>query len=419
MRRRVGLLARIARARLGGQVIRRLRRAGFTDARYDARGFRVRFTADGDETPTILELAPLLAARGRRRKGQVDRFVAGLVATPGLPLDWTEARSLLRPVLRGGTPGSPLRRPVLPFLFEYVVVDQPDTMTYVGPDQPAGWGVSAEEVFAAARTNLSAAVLQGVASEPIVVRFVDDGDAYWTSHLLLEHWLEQLKGQVGGVPVAFAPERGTLLVTADGSEHLRGLFAQAEEIYAASARPITPMAYGYDERGCTVPYNAPPGHPLHQAVRRAERVLAVHEYARQAAQPDDPPPDDTADGLAQLTPPNDAAHGLARLTPPDDAADGVARLTPPQPRRRRGSGPRTDAGARPPVPMAELRLVGSDEHGWRTRALWEHDEATLLPEADEVQVGDQVRAWHEVLPHLRPAAGYVPARWSADGWPPS
>ncbi|MFC7278934.1 hypothetical protein ACFQS1_33640 [Paractinoplanes rhizophilus] len=359
MGRRVGLLERIARARLGGQVIRRLRRAGFTDARYDARGFRVRFTADGDETPTILELAPLLAARGRRRRGQVDRFVAGLVTTPRLPLDWAEARPLLRPVLRGGTPGLPLRRPVLPFLFEYVVVDLPDTMTYVGPDQPAGWGVSAEEVFAAARANLSGAVLHGVASEPVVVRFVDDGDAYWTSHLLLEHWLERMEGQVGGTPVAFAPERGTLLVTADGSEHLRGLFTQAEEIYAASSRPITPMAYGYDEYGCTVPYKAPSGHPLHQAVRRAERVLAVHEYTRQA------------------------------LQPPEAAA----------------------------APMAELRLMGSDEQGWRTRAVWDGKEPALLPEADEVQIGDQVCAWREVLPHLRVAAGYEPTRWVIDSWP--
>src|SRR5690349_23316372 len=104
MRHRLGLLERIARARLGGQVIRRLRRAGFADARYDARGFRVRFTADGDETPTILELAPLLAMRrGRRWRGQVDRFVAGLVKVPGLPPDWVEARPLLRPVLRGST----------------------------------------------------------------------------------------------------------------------------------------------------------------------------------------------------------------------------------------------------------------------------------------------------------------------------
>ena len=403
----MGLLERIARARLGGQVIRRLRRAGFTDARYDARGFRVRFTADGDDTPTILELAPLLAMRGRRRRGQVNRFVAGLVSAPALPLDWVGVRPLLRPVLRGGTPGSPLRRPVLPFLYEYVVVDQPETMTYVGPDQPASWGVSAEEVFAAARANLSGAVLQGVASEPVVVRFVDDGDAYWTSHLLLEHWLERLAGQVGGVPVAFAPERGTLLVTAAGSEHLPGLFAQAEEIYAASARPITPMAYGYDERGCTVPYTVAPDHPLHQTVRRAERVLAVHEYSRQATQPPDSPPEPGAEPAARTS------DARAETRPGTRPGDAWADAGPGERTGNAGPGERTGAA------MAELRLVGSADEGWRTRAIWHRDEAALLPEADEVQVGGDVRPWCDVLPHLTVAAGYEPIRWAAKGWPPA
>ncbi|GIF26455.1 hypothetical protein BJ973_005816 [Actinoplanes tereljensis] len=372
----MGLLRRVARARLAGLVIRRLRRAGFADAKYDARGFRVRFTADGDETPTILELAPLLATRGGRRRERVDRFVAGLARSPGLPLDWAQACPLLRPVLRGGTPGTPLRRPVLPFLFEFVVVDSPDTMTYVGPEQPAGWGVSAEEVFEAARSNLSGAVLHGIAKEPVVVvRFVDDGDAYWTSHLLLPHWLERLAGQVGGVPVAFAPERGTLLVTADRSDHLEGLFAQVEGIYAASSRPITPMAYASDENGCTVPYEAPPGTPLHRAVTRAERVLAIREYARQAAQPD------TADAG------------------PHSRAD------------------RADQADRPK--LAELRLVDAGEEGWRTRAVWERDEPTLLPTADEVQVGDNVRRWAELAAHLTMAPGFEPTRWLVTGWPPA
>ena len=446
MRRRVGLLERIARARLGGQVIRRLRRAGFTDARYDARGFRVRFTADGDETPTILELAPLLAMRGRRRRGQVDRFVAGVVAAPGLPRDWAEVQPLLRPVLRGGTPGSPLRRPVLPFLYEYVVVDQPETMTYVGPDQPAGWGVSAEQVFAAARANLSGVVLHGVASEPVVVRFVDDGDAYWTSHLLLEHWLERLAGQVGGVPVAFAPERGTLLVTADGSEHLPGLFAEAEEIYTASARPITPMAYGYDERGCTVPYTVAPDHPLHETVRRAERVLAVHEYSRQAAQsPDEPaaqPPEagatsgarTDAAGLGLGTGTTGLGTDAARVGADaarvgadaaglaTDAAgpgtDAAGPGTNPAGLGTDAAGPETDAAwVGTGAALAELRLVGSADEGWRTRAIWDRGEAALLPEADEVQVGEDVRPWCDVLPHLTVAAGHEPTRWAATGWP--
>ncbi|WP_248294863.1 hypothetical protein [Actinoplanes sp. TBRC 11911] len=334
------------------------------DVRYDPLGFQVRFTVTGDDVPTILELAPLLAARGRRRGVEISRFVASLGSGAGVPRTWTEARPLLRPVLRGGTPGSSLSRPVLPFLSEFVVIDGPDTMTYVGPEQPAMWGVKVNDVFAAARANLSGATLQGAATEPVVVRFVDDGDAYWTSHLLLEHWLGRLALQVGGTPVAFAPERGTLLVTADGSDHLRGLFAQAEEIYAKTSRPISPMAYASDADGLPVPYAAPPGHPLHHSVERAERVLAVEEYARQAAR------------LAE--------------------ADRPASET-----------------------VAELLLIGSDEQGWRTRAIWERDEPALLPEADELQIGEEILPWAELAARLKPVAGMQPARWAAASWPPA
>jgi hypothetical protein len=430
---RVGLLQRVRRARLASQVIRRLRRAGLADARYDARGFRVRFTVDGDETPTILELAPLLATRGGRRRERVNRFVAGLVGTPRLPRAWADARPLLRPVLRGGTPGAPLRRPVLPFLFEFVVVDQPDTMTYVGPEHPARWEVSAEEVFAAAQANLSGAVLHGVADEPVVVRFVDDGDAYWTSHLLLPHWLERLAGQVGGAPVAFAPERGTLLVTADGSDHLSGLFAQAEEIYANSSRPITPMAYASDQHGCAVPYAAPPGHPLHHAVQRAERLLAVHEYARQAAhhalEPTPPPAGETAVGNAT---PADAALGTAgagkaalrTAATADDAASTAGTVkagaaTGADAAGTAGIGKAAAETGTATVGMAELRLVGSTEQGWRTRAIWERDEPILLPAADEVQVGTEVCPWAELRRHLTKAPDLSPTRWAADRWPRS
>jgi hypothetical protein len=60
------------------------------------------------------------------------------------------------------------------------------------------------------------------------------------------------------------------------------LFGQAEKVYATSPRAITPMAYVSDEHGHTVPYAAPPGHPMSECVRRAEALLAVQEYGRQA-----------------------------------------------------------------------------------------------------------------------------------------
>ena len=360
----MALVRRIARARLASQVIRRLRRAGMTDARYDAGTFSVRFTAAGDDVPTVMELDGLVAGHrpGRReRRTRLDRFVAGFLRTPAVPADWATACALLRPVLRGATPlpadiATPLRRPAMPFLSEYIVVDRPDTMTYVSADQLNEWGVPADDAFQAARSNLSGAVLQGVAAEATVVRFVDDGDAYWTSHLLLDGWLSRLTAQVGGVPVAFAPERGTLIVAPDRSAHLPELFSQVEQVYASSPRAITPMAYVSDEHGHTVPYVAGEDHPMHGCVERAEAVLAVTEYGRQAA-----------------------VLG-------DEAA--------------------------------EVRVVGSEPEGWRTRALWPRDEPTLLPRADEVLTGEVVRSWTDVEPHLIRVPDLDPPRWQAYEWPP-
>jgi len=342
----VGLLRRIARARLAGRVLRHLRRAGISGARYHSAAFEVRFTVPGDAEPTIVPLTPLI---GRKDLGV---FLAGLLRVPAT---WAEAAPLLRPVLRGAAPGAPLRRSALPFLSEFVVVDQPDTMTYVTPAQSAAWKTSPDLIFATARANLSGAVLHGAATGPVTVRFVDDGNTYWTSHLLLPGWLTRLTGQVGGTPVAFAPERGTLLVTAEDSPHLVALFAEAEAVFVTSPHPLSPMAYVSDPDGCTVPYSAPPGHRLHDTVRRAERLLAVHEYAVQ---------------------------------PPD-----------------------------PGHPSAPLDLVGSPTEGWLTRASWQRNVPTLLPEADEVRVGDRTVPWPALLPHLKPT-GHHPPRWLATAWPP-
>ncbi len=349
----MGLFRRVARARLASLVIRRLRRAGFADARYHSATFSVSFTPDGDDVPSVLQLDGLLAQRSRGRRRRVDRFVAGFLRNPGLPVDWHAARPLLRPVLRGVTTsadvGAPLSRPTLPFLAEFVVVDHPETMTYVSVEN--GWGVDADEVFAAARANLTAATLLGKATEPVVVQFVDDGDAYWTSHLLLDGWLAGLAGQVGGVPVAFAPDRGTLLVTADHSDHLPKLFAQAEAVYLASPRAITPMAYVSDAEGRTVPYQAAPGSPYELCVRRAQALLAAREYARQAEQ----------------------------------------------------------------LPLAAELLIADDG---RTRALWPQDGPAMLPVADEVQFGETIKPWRQVVPRLTEQA-LSPPRWRGESWPKS
>jgi hypothetical protein len=394
----------VARARLASQVLRRLRRAGVRNARYDWRSFSVQFTPTGQDVPTVLQLDGLLADRsGRRRDRRARRrqFVDGFLRSARVPTAWDQACPMLRPVLRGVTTvaagvNGPLRRPALPFLAEFVVVDQPDTMTYVSADQLTAWGVSADEVFGAARANLAGAELRGVAQGPTVVRFVDDGDSYWTSHLLLDGWLGRLAGQVGGVPVAFAPERGTLLVTADGGEHLTALFAQAEAVYLGSVRPISPMAYTAGARGRTVPYRAPAEHPLHRRVQRAEALLAATECNRQAVlleQTDAFSPAGHAEtpARADVLGEDDDSGPTGRASPVGDAApsDGWASAV-------RAS-------------LATVEIAGSDGEGWRTRTAWSGDETALLAQTDEVVVGDRVLAWADVDAAV--VAGFDPPRY--------
>jgi hypothetical protein len=445
----VGVWRRVARARLASQVLRRLRRAGVRNARYDWRTFSVQFTPSGHEVPLVLELSGLLADRsGRRRdrRARRNQFVDGFLRSPGVPEAWDQACPRLRPVLRGVSTVAPgvdasLRRPVLPFLAEFVVVDQPDTMTYVSADQLSGWGVSAGEVFAAAQANLAGAELRGAAQGPTVVRFVDDGDSYWTSHLLLDGWLGRLSGQVGGVPVAFAPERGTLLVTAADGEHLTALFAQAEAIYLSAARPISPMAYTSGARGRTVPYQAPAGHPLHRRVERAEALLAATEYTRQAeafAQARALPPASgraAAEDLEQADP-SERSHeatDAATAAPPRRQRPPVkslpAELTPAEPAlgehaaaersAAEQSAAEQSAAEQAPVELtpddlalvelAPMEVVGSDDAGWRTRTTWSSDGIALLPRADEITHGDRVLAWSHV--DASAVAGFDPPRY--------
>lgn len=291
---------------------------------------------------------------------------------------WDAVRPLLRPVLRGVTlpirypqTKPPLRRPAMPYLAELVVIDQPDAMRYVSAERLEEWGVSAATVFDTARQNLAKDLRQPVSPPPegaSMIRFVDDGDAYWTSYLLLDGWLEGLAGRVGGRPVAFAPDRHTLIIVPDQAELLHALFQMIEADYLRESMGISPVAYVSDDNGRTVPYDAPPGHPLHHWVRRSERILAGREYAHQHA----------------------AFAG---------SYDGAA--------------------------LVELALVESPGGSVVTTANWPQAGSVLLPRTDFVafladpSTPQFVVPWPEVIEHvpLRPAEGLDPARYRADRWP--
>lgn len=296
-------------------------------------------------------------------------------ARPGTP--WRQVRPRLRPVLRtettGAGPGEPgrvLRVPATPYLVETVVVDGPGSPGYVGADRLAEWGVTAAEVFAAARDNLARRTPRPQGSPPdgpVMLRFVEDGHSYWSSCLLLDGWLAGLADRVAGHPVAFVPDAETLIVVADDPAVIEPLFDMIEVDYATATRAISPVPYVSDVNGRTVPYDAPPGHPLHHRVRRAERLLAVREYARQG------------ELLA-------AGH------------DGAA--------------------------LAQLTLTAHPDGPTFTATTWPSQGSALLPHADLVAFasadGELFHVpWAEVVEHapLAPVADLRPSRYLVDGWP--
>jgi hypothetical protein len=144
--------------------------------------------------------------------------------------------------------------------------------------------VSTEEVFAVARANLAANAGLPPADQPagrVMLRFVDDGDAYWVSHILLDGWLATLAEHVGGTPVAFVPDVRSLIVVDAEPEPLPELFDLVERHFTESPRPLSPAAYTIDGTGRVVPFTVSPTHSAAGAVQRSARVLAASEYGAQ------------------------------------------------------------------------------------------------------------------------------------------
>jgi hypothetical protein len=295
----VGIFDRLRRRsgpdRFAGEVLAALRARGISQARYDRGEFSIEYRRRAGGEASWLYLHNLYAEcqrDPRSRTVRIQRFVATFTRMPDMPESWERARERLRPVLRSatfaragdGNRPAALRRPAFPFLDEMVVVDQPTSMAYVSEATCAQWGVPAEEVFAAARANLAANAGLPPPEQPggrVMLRFVDDGDAYWVSHLLLDGWLARLGEHVGGRPVAFIPDVRSLVVVDGDPDPLPELFELVEKHFTESPRPLSPMAYTVDGAGRVVPLELGPDHPASAAAARATRLLAASEYGAQ------------------------------------------------------------------------------------------------------------------------------------------
>ncbi|WP_194814949.1 hypothetical protein [Nocardia sp. XZ_19_385] len=207
----------------------------------------------------------------------------------GEPDDWPSVRPRLRPVLRPVTYGidqladsRPLARPAFPFVNELVAVDKPESRAIISAASLERWGVSADEAFAAARENLAAMVHPHDSDGNAILRYVDDGNAYFASWPLVPGWLASFRARYGHRrPVAFMPDIDTLIVVPDVPQLLGRMYEMAEEQYRQSPRSLSPQGYTLDADDNVIPFDHAGPHEQLPAARRARAGLATAEYGTQ------------------------------------------------------------------------------------------------------------------------------------------
>src|SRR5262249_55255723 len=151
------------------------------------------------------------------------------------------------------------------------------------------WGVDPAEVFATARANIAsraaAALIRGPddssPGQRRLIRFIDDGNGYFTSWLLVDGFLAGMADHVGGRPVAFIPDVSTLVVAPAPLD--AQLATMMYDDYGQAPRSLSPVAYTVDERGAVVPYQVGEPGEVRDIVHRAQLKLAADEYGQQTA----------------------------------------------------------------------------------------------------------------------------------------
>ncbi|WP_327101056.1 hypothetical protein OIE68_21065 [Nocardia vinacea] len=266
------------RPRFAAAMLQAFRDSGARDATYDPDEFHIRL-GNG----AVMPLENWFRHSGEMTLPERDRWIVRIVSQLLDSRDseeWAEVRPLLRPILRKSTygrsrsPGGLLGRPAFPFIDEMVVADRPETREFVNDSHLAKWGVSAEEVFEAARENLAALIPPlPFLSDNAIVPFIDNNDNYLTSWLLHPGWLASCAEGLGYPPVAFIPDSTSLILITGDPANIGPAFTMIEKQYLEAERPLSPQGYTVDAQGRVVPFDqAVP------AARRARALFAMQEY---------------------------------------------------------------------------------------------------------------------------------------------
>ncbi len=198
-----------------------------------------------------------------RRDATIANAVSLLsVADFALPGDFAVAREHLLPRVRDvasrgiGALGSELRldagvspvveRPFAGHLREVLVYDMESSVTDVTVEAAAKWNVSESELFLLARRNLASRSSAFVARDGMFV--AEQGDTYDAARVLLVEE-QPFRSKLRGRPVAFLPNRTTLLVMGeddvDAITRASDASLEAEGGYPISVQPVVATDGGW------------------------------------------------------------------------------------------------------------------------------------------------------------------------------
>lgn len=261
---------------------------------YDADEFRLVGGSGGAEIYNLHNAYRDYCAAPRQQRSEVLAHYLRSMQAPALPATFAEARSGLRPVLRGRAiveymrltqaaqdTGKPYLDGSLPFSADSVLMlayDSPHAIQTLSQSALTDWGVSFEVALAAALDNLRDMSVANFVQIAPGVHMAAWDDSYEASRILLADLFFRL--EVGGDPVVMMPTRSRLLVVSSNNSAAQlEMLALARRFASDEGRVISALMYRF-EQGKAVAYVPPAAQVLAQ-LEQLKKIYLADDYASQ------------------------------------------------------------------------------------------------------------------------------------------
>ena len=291
-----GLFGKPSKDRFAKMVLAEARRAGVKTAfEFDAAEFVLKY-GDGR-----LYLGNAYDDYCQAKDGgHKRRLISNIVATLSIPKDeheatFEEVRDRLFPGTReralfsftelerqisGNSDVLPvISEPISDWFARVLIIDHPQTVSYVSEKQFANWGLSRDEAFETGLGNLKACTTPAFKQDDTGYFTGQWNDDYDSSRLLVDGLFDDLP--IDGDPVVVIPNRLTLMVAGSGhTGAIKAMLARAEEIVrtVSRAQNCAPLVI---RDGNVCDFHVPVDSPVFNEVSRARGLAALFYYDQQ------------------------------------------------------------------------------------------------------------------------------------------